>query len=77
MSPSGQLHVLPRRNIAVRFTSVSGPHQRVIAGLLSARRRHMRRSKQHHYSITSSVTGAQPILPFRRPRLRADAGKNL
>ena len=27
MSPSGQLHALPRRSIAVRFTSING-HQR-------------------------------------------------
>jgi hypothetical protein len=32
----GQLHVLPRRNIAVRFTSVSGSHQRVPTSSLPA-----------------------------------------
>src|SRR2546425_7936458 len=53
--PTRQLQVLPRRSIAVRFTSESSRNSDKVALTLSARNGLMHRSKQHRYSITSSA----------------------
>jgi hypothetical protein len=46
MSLMGQLHALPRRSIAVRFTPISRPRQDGLNATLCAMSRHMQRRKK-------------------------------